>query len=164
TYDIYKDVEYLPLKEFLDYTYQYDPDDTTVETCTYGSSPATQLIYRNDKFPDFYTSGDDNAFFFDSYDSGEETYLATANIQGWGFLTPTFTESDSFAIDLPAQEFSLLRNRAKELAFTELKQVSHSLATREARRAKVRAQVVKNTSPDPNKRYPNNVGIDFGRK
>ena len=51
-----------------------------------------------------------------------------------GDVIPAFEMSDTFIPDLPEDQFQLLFNESKALAFYELKQIMHPLASQEIQR------------------------------
>lgn len=96
-----------------------------------------------DKDPTQYTTPDDKTFWFDSFDEAVEANLQKENTLCWGKLVPSFQFADDFIPNLDPEQFSLLFNEAKALAFAELKQTPHQKAERKARDAKIRTQHTK---------------------
>lgn len=142
-----EDVHLLSLEEFLNMTYGLNPDDDNVESFTHTINGNSYTFYLvNDSAPDYYTTFDDYTLLFNSYDSNIDTTLQKSKTLCLARLLPTFTESDTFIPDLDAEQFPLLLNEAKTLAWAELRQSSHSLADRNSRRAWVHMQKNKNTS------------------
>lgn len=139
------DVQFLDLQTFLARSYALNPSDTDVDTCnltTFGSDSLV-LNYRNNTHPKYYTTYDDNAVLFDSYDAGEDAFLQKTKSQCYGLTIPTWTVSDGFTPDLDARQFTLLLNEAKSQAFIELKQSANPKAERRARRGWIQAQRTK---------------------
>jgi hypothetical protein len=79
----------------------------------------------------------------------------------FGQVVPSFLLQDSFIPDLDAQQFPLLINEAKTLAFFELKQQPHQLAMQEVKRQW--STVQKNKSINNRPTYFNELA-DFGRR
>jgi hypothetical protein len=128
-------VEYLTLPEFLDRMDSLDTTDDTVESFTHTLNGNTYtFVYKNDAFPQFYTSFDDNTLIFDSYNSEEDTTLQKSKTRAYGHQVIPFSLSDTFTPDLDEEQFQLLLNEAKSLAWAELKQSAHPKAEMSARR------------------------------
>lgn len=145
TSPIMKTVTALPVNIFMDKMHQLNTDDDNVGSYQFTTDNANtiDILYMNDKFPEFYTTFDDYNIIFDSYNSVEDTYLVKNKSLGYGQIIPTWTFNDSFTPDLDSRQFQILLNEAKELAAAELKQSSHSIAARNARRAWINAQRTK---------------------
>jgi hypothetical protein len=155
-------VEYLPLPDFLDMTMMLAESDTSVDTMTYtsGSHTAT-FLYRTDKHPDYYTTIDDTTLIFDSYDSDVDTTLQSSKTLGYAKLVIPWTMSDTFTPALDANQFPLLLNEAKALAWAELKQTQHGKAEQSARRQWVSIQ--KNKQAVDKRPYRDTLA-NYGRK
>jgi hypothetical protein len=137
----FRDVMWLPLDEFLTRMYGLSSDDTDVTAFTATVNSTTHnFLCLNNKAPEYYTTYNDDTLLFDSFNSDEETYLEAAKTMVYGQKIPTFTMSNSFVPDLPAQQFSLLFNESKSLAFSELKQMQNIKAEKNARRAWINSQ------------------------
>lgn len=144
TYSHYKDVTYIPFKQFLEMQNSLTGVSTGVGSMTFtNNSESFEIMYRSDRFPLYYTTPDDYTLLFDSYNSDEDTTLQKSKTMVSGMVYPTFSLTDSYTPDLNPQQFSLLLNTAKARAFYELKQVDNPDARREARRQKVINQYVK---------------------
>jgi hypothetical protein len=154
-------MKFLPLDEFLHRSQSMVPSDTAVDTMSHTADGFTfSFNYRNDASPQYFTSFDDNTIIFDSYDSAVDTTLQTSKTQGYGSLTNTFTESDSWVPNLQPQQFSLLLNEAKSLAWAELKQQLHAKAEKTARQNWIHLQTSKRNVP----KYEDHSGPNYGRK
>lgn len=157
------EVKYKPFDEFLLWISNFKNEDNTVfgEMDVTFNGEAFPFLYRNDMFPQFYTTADDNQIIFDAYNSAVDTTLAKAKTMCMGNVYPSFSLTDSFEPDLDPSQFSLLVNRAKVRAFNELKQVMNEEAVSEARRQKVIVQKRKRKTPDlpEHRKVPN-----YGRK
>jgi hypothetical protein len=90
---------------------------------------------------------DDNTLIFDSYDADVDTTLQKSKTVCYGQKTATWTQSGSFTPDLDAEQFSLLLNKAKALAWAELKQADHALARKEMRDQQIHSQRAKLALP-----------------
>jgi hypothetical protein len=92
------------------------------------------FYFKNDTKPCYYTSFNDNTLIFDSYDSAVDSTLQDSKTLCFGSLTNVFTRSDSWVPNLQPDQFALLLNEAKSLAWAELKQTTHAKADQTARR------------------------------
>jgi hypothetical protein len=128
----YKEMTWLENDAFLRRCNALDSTSSTVDTVIDDSG--IQLLVRNDKAPQYFTSFDDKVLVFDSYDKAVDTTLQKSKTQGVAYLMPTFTASDSFEVELPEEAFSAFYNEIKSLAFLELRQTTHSKAEQESRR------------------------------
>lgn len=138
-------VSYLSLPEFQRRMYALDETDT-VHVGTYNltvNGSTIPILYVKDEAPQFYTTFDDNTILFDSIDTAVETSLASIKSQGFGRRIKVFTMADSFTPELDDDQFPLLVNEAKSLAWAELKQTVHQKAEQSARRLKISQQKIK---------------------
>lgn len=155
-------VPFKPLDEFLTMIFQLSESDSTVDsiTLTNGSS-SVDILYRNDKAPDWYTTYDDSTILFDSYDSAVETYLRGTKSQAYVRTIPSFSFVDGFTPNLDEPQMQLWLNETKALCWAEYRQVQHSKAEVNAKRGWTRLQKSKfaTEQPTPLDRLPN-----YGRK
>lgn len=93
-----------------------------------------ELAILTDKPPKFYTSFDDQTIVFDSYDSSVDDTIQSSKIQALGYIMPTFTESDTWVIDLPRDAISAYIAEVKSTCFIDLKQQVNEKAEATARR------------------------------
>lgn len=163
---VYTPVYFLPFPEFLNMVGGLDADDdSTVEQFSYTTNSQTfTLKYRNDRFPSWFTTPNDDDLIFDAVHTTYDTILQSSKTMGYGLLAPTFTQSDSFEAPLDHSQFSLLLNEAKSQAFVELKQTPNPKAEQKARRNLIASQKKKQNVGYPDNqnyynRYPN-----YGRK
>lgn len=131
----YKYVTILPVTQFLDIVNGFNTDETDVESFTFtANSESFTFNYKNAKQPQFCTAIENYYIIFDSFDASIETTLQASKTQCWGEVLPTWFNVDGFIPDFDDQQFPLLLNEAKALAFYELKQQPHAKAEQEARR------------------------------
>lgn len=137
----YKLLTFYELDDFLSEMHAIDDDtsNTTSYTLTDTGDTINILGYTN-RAPTKYTTYNDYYFIFDAYDVAVDTNLQKNKTICWGLEQPTFTMTDGYTPDLDAQQFSILVNKAKSLAFAELKQTIHPLADREEKRQMVVGQ------------------------
>jgi hypothetical protein len=132
--DTYEYITILPLQQFLDnmHMLQNVTDVSTVESFVLNDAT---YYFTNDTKPRYCTIIDDYYVLFDSYDNTvDTTNLQNDKTLCYGQTLPAFTLNDSFVPDLDDQQFPLLLNEAKSLAFLELKQIAHDQAVLESRR------------------------------
>lgn len=131
--DEYAYVTILPLQQFLDLTQVNDPDDTHIHSLTF---EGMTFYYRDDAQPLYCALVSNDFILFDAFNATLDTggMLQGSKTLCSGQTVPTFTLADSFIPDLEDNQFPLLLNEAKGLAFLELKQIANDHAEREARR------------------------------
>lgn len=137
----YKEVCYQDLDSFMNTMLSLDPDEDNIDTTTLTiGSDSIPLIYQTDKFPQYFTTFNDNTLIFDSFNSDEDATLQKTKTIAYG-LTETDSElSDGFIPDLDSHQFALLIADAKSQAFIELKQVENVKAERRARKQWIHLQ------------------------
>jgi hypothetical protein len=146
----------------LDYVNNYNPNDTTVSTYVFETTGGIfNLQYKNNVTPRFCTILQNYYILFDSYDNTVDSTLQTSKTQCFGEGTVEWEMEDSFVPNLDENQFSLLLNEAKSLAFLELKQMSHPKAEQEAKRQWGTIQRTKSLADSPTsfQQLP-----DFGRR
>lgn len=162
------ELTYMPIQDFIDYTYQMDPADGATESFNYFNDGSLfQFFYKNNQPPKYYTTFDDNTIIFDGYDNTVDTTLQSSKTLCYGPKKTTFEIEDDFVPNLQPSQFALLLNEAKSLAWVELKQTPHEKAEQTARRnwrhIQKNRQNVAADNPDNNShpfdRFPN-----FARK
>lgn len=145
----WRELRFLPVQDFVDYTQNYNPSETNVDIFTYtGSGFTIKFAYRNDTAPNYYTSFDDVTLVFDAFDGAVDTFLQGTKTLGYGNKATEFTAIDSFVPNLQPQQFALLLSEAKSLAWAELKQTAHPKAEVTARRNWRHLQKTRQTVPD----------------
>lgn len=158
---MWMEVSFLCLEEFTQMTQRLNPSETTVDTMTVTLNGMTvSFFYRNDKYPQYYTTVDDNTLIFDSYDSAVDTTLQSSKTMCYGEYSWTFQRTDTWIPHLRPNEFSYLYNQAKALAWAELRQMNHPMAEKMARRQEVQLQKTKRAVPVDQ----DHSGPNYGRK
>lgn len=142
----YKDVEYVDLAYFLQITQGMRGNTLTGSQNVVVNSETFDFVYRTDKMPSYYTSLNDSTLVFDSYDSDIDDTLQKSKTMCMAKIIPDFTMSDNFTPLLNKNQFALLRNKAKNRAFIELKQMENADAARETRRQRIITQYQKRRS------------------
>lgn len=128
----YQYITYLENEEFLRKMNNLNSDNSNIDIIT--DVDGIDLIIRNDKAPEWYTSFDDEHVVFDSYDNAVDTLLQTSKTQVIGYISPSWTNSDTFVPDLPEEAFPALIEEAKSTAFVVLKQAANEKAEQKAQR------------------------------
>lgn len=132
-------ISILPNDEFFNYVNAFSTADTNVFTYTFAdisnNFPGNFLInYKNDSQPTYCTVLSNKYVLFDTYDSSIDSTLQGSKTMALGSVIPVFKMKDTFIPDLSEEQFQLLFNEAKALAFLELKQQNHPLAQVEIQR------------------------------
>lgn len=131
----FKYVTILPTQQFLDMVGTFNTNQSNVDTFTFTEGANTFTFnYKDDKQPQFCTVIQNYYFIFDSFDGTQDSTLQASKILCSGNVVPAFRLEDNFVPDLNDQQFPLLLNEAKSLAFMELKNTQHPKAEQEAKR------------------------------
>lgn len=133
-------------------------DNTQATTDIIIDDSGIELLIRNDKAPEYYTSFDDVNLIFDSYDSAVDSTLQESKLQAQGYIIPDFQLVDSFVPDLPTDAFSLLYQETLSRA---------QLKAREFQDLKAEQEAVKQSRWMSRNAFRVNGGIrypDYGRK
>lgn len=131
----YKYVTILPIKQFIDQVNAFNPQETDVDVFNFTLDTKTfTFLYKNDKQPQFCAVLKNYYVIFDSFDSSVDSTLQGSKTMCYGEMLPQWSMTDSFVPDFDDQQFPLLLNEAKSLAFLELKQTTHPQAEREIKR------------------------------
>jgi len=117
--------------------------------------------YKTDRQPCYCTIISNLYVIFDSFDSTQDSTLQGSKSMGWGRIIPSWSMTDNFTPNLAEEQFQLLLNEAKALAFYELKQQPHQLALQEAKRGW--STVQKNKAVTNRPTYFNELP-NFGRR
>jgi hypothetical protein len=162
----YQYVTMLPFNQFLEMVNKFDLSDTTVDSFVFSDTsnkfPGNfTFYYKNDKQPTYCCILSNFYVIFDSFDLTQDDTLQGSKTMCFGQVVPAFQMVDGFIPDLDSQQFPLLLNEAKALAFYELKQQPHAKAEQEIKRQWSTVQKNKslNNKPDYFDQLP-----DFGRK
>lgn len=136
---------FLPIQEFVRRMDMLDQTATTTGSfnLTTEENNTFTVFYENDVAPAFWTIFDDRTLIFNSFDSAIETTLQANKTMCYARLIIPFIMEDTFIPDLDEDQFQLLFNEAKSLAWLELKQTQHPKAELNARRGWSRNQKIK---------------------
>lgn len=118
----------------------------------------------NDRAPRWYTvlDGYDN-LVFDAYDSNLETNLQASKSMAYGIQRPTLTIADASVPDLPQNQMTLLRNRARALYFDLYKDGTTKEIDKRMRNSEVRSQRQRHIAAR-NRRKDQRRTPNYGRK
>lgn len=165
---VWEQMIYLPPEDFINYTHSYNPSENNVDTYTYNVGDLLfTFTYRTDTAPRYFTSFNDSDVVFDAYDSTIDSTLQGSKTLCYGKTKTNFLEEDDFVPNLQPQQFSLLLNEAKSLAWAELKQIPHGKAEVTARRGWRHLQKTRQTIPEPiirNNSHSFDTLPNFGRR
>lgn len=160
-------VTMLPIQQFLDMTSRFNPNDTNVDSFTFQDTSNNfpgggfTFYYKDDRQPQYCCILSNYYVVFDAFDQTQDSTLQASKTMCFGQVVPTFKMVDTFTPDLDSQQFPLLVNEAKALAFFELKQQPHVKAEQEIKRQW--STVQKNKSLNNRPTYFNELA-NFGRR
>ena len=133
---LYSQVKPIDLESFLERMYGLRESTDNVVTFSHDVGlNSVDFLCTDNAHPTVYTTFDDYTVVFDSYDVTVDSTLQQSKTLAYGLLRPTWTESNSFTPDLDENQFPLLLNEIKSLAWAELKQLPHAKAEQSAKRA-----------------------------
>lgn len=137
----YQPVQMLSNREFLEMTNNFNVTESNVQSfvltvdSSYTGLPGKFTInYRNDKTPQYCTIIGNFYIIFDSFDNSQDSTLQSAKTECFGWVLPSWQMTDGFIPNLDDQQFGILLNDSKALAFLELKNMSHAKAEQEVMR------------------------------
>lgn len=165
-------VNIVTIEQFIDMVNSFNTDESNVESFTFSDTSNNYpgdytFYYKNDRQPTYCTVLSNYYVIFDSYDNTQDTTLQSSKSMAWGRIIPFWSNVDTFIPDLAEEQFQLLLNEATALAFYELKQQPHQLATQEANRGwsnvqKNKAVVNRPTYFDALPNYGRRSGVSYG--
>lgn len=117
----YTRMEYLTLSEFMMKTNKRKSSESDVVVITDDSG--IELLIKNDKAPEYYTSINEVDIIFDSYDSTVDSTLQQSKLQAWGLVVPEFQLTDSFVPNLPPDAFALLMEESTSRCNYKMRQL-----------------------------------------
>lgn len=133
---LFTDMVYITPNEFFNIMTQWAPSaDNTITQFSYIiNGEAVNFEVSNNHAPTYFTSWDDYTIAFDSFDSSVDSFINPSKTQVFGKLDQSFTLADSYIPNLRSEQFPLLFQEAKSLAWAQMKQIPHVKAEREAKR------------------------------
>lgn len=136
----YQDIRKMNLKEFVDYTDNRSPQDSTIQVVEYAG---VQTQIRNDKQPQYWCSDDDEHIIFDSWNVALESTLNRSKLKIFGYTSPSFTISDDLIPDLPGNLFPYYYAKVEAYCMGTYKQQPNIESEENKRQLRVRAQRIK---------------------
>lgn len=135
----YQYVTILPVKQFVDMVNAFNPENSNIASFEFNDNvngfPGNYVFYyKTDRQPNYCCILSNYNIIFDSYDSTQDSTLQASKSMAWGRVIPEFLMEDSFIPNLDDEQFTLLLNEAKALAYFELKQSVHPKAEQEIKR------------------------------
>ena len=152
----YKELKYLDPDDFLRKINIRNNDDSNIIVVIDDSG--IELLIKNDKSPEYFTSFDDTNVIFDSFDNSVEATLVEDKFQAQAYIIPSFYMRDDFTPDLPIDAFSMFIEEATSKCQYKLRQFQDVKAEQEATRQS-RWMSRKAWRVDGGIRYP-----DWGRR
>ncbi len=128
----YQPVRWREPDEFLQLTNQQNSDSDNVDVIVDDSG--VELLIRNNTHPTYYTSFDDKAIIFNAYDKAVDDTLQNDKTQAQAYVIPSWSTTDTFVPDLPAEAFIALLEESKSRAMMKLKQMEDAKSEQEAQR------------------------------
>lgn len=151
----FRPVQYQDLDTFLHLMYSEQSGNENILTYTHTlNGNSIDILARTGKAPSYYTTWDDNTLLFDSYDPQVDAFLQKNKTLAFGRKSLVFLMQDSFVPPLDDNQFTLLLNESKALAFAEIKQMANQKAEKNARKGWIKLQknkkAVGNQTATPN--------------
>lgn len=146
----YKYVAIVPIDYFLDIVNRLDLTQNFVFSYTFSQGGNNYTFRaRNDAQPSLATVISNKYVIFDQYDNTQDSTLQASKTMAYGQVVPPFILQDNFIPVLDDNQFPLLLNESKSLAFYELKQMPHAPADKEIQRQWAVTQARKSKANKP---------------
>lgn len=158
----YKRLKYKTPEEFTEIVNARDGDGDNVQIVQYPDDNNIVMTIYNDREPYYWTSFDDEYIWFDGWDSSISSTVLAADTQVFGYTSPTFSLTDSFIPDIPANLVPYLYAKAEAASFAFGKQMVNEKSEQVARQTRIRSQRAQWRARNGNKRRHD--GPDFSRK
>jgi len=156
--DQYRDIVYKTPEEFVRLVSGRPSTDTTYYQLV-EINPNVSVVIAKTEAPHYWTSFDDEYIVFDGYDSNVDSTLQSSKSIIYGFGEETFTLTDDFVPELPANLFPYLYATAEAKAFAFYKQQPNPKSEQQENRGRIRAQ--RNKWRQGRR---NNKGPDYGKR
>lgn len=130
----YSSVQYIEPDDMLALMLARNADADNIDVMTVSD---IEFFIRNDAFPTYWTTFDQQSIIMDSYNSDEDAFLQQSKTTCFGEVTASWTHANSHYPDLPENLFSLLLSEAKSTCFLNFKQMPHPKEEQRARRQRI---------------------------
>ena len=127
-----KEVTYLDPKDFIEKVHGRHTSESNVDIVTNENS--VDMFIINDKAPDYWTSFDDEYIVTDSYNASEDVTLNGSKSSAWCRVIPSWTSSNTFTPDFPADFFPVYLAEVKSACHLYIKQQLSQKDEQKARR------------------------------
>lgn len=135
----YKDVRYLDPEDFLHIINQRNPLDSNMEVVDYPNDPNIKLTIQNDKFPQYWTTFDDQYVWFDSWDSSQDSTIVANHTQCLGLNATDFVLDDDFIPNLPGNLVPYFESTCMNRCIAHFKQEMNPEVVRNQNRLRIRS-------------------------
>lgn len=138
---LYGKVQYISPTEFFRRSNSLDENDSEVELVSH-SSGVTYKVH-NDRHPSVFTVYNNKYVLCDAYYSTLDTNLQQSKTRCTGLVEATWSNTDTYVIDLDNSLMLLLCEKSKARVFSRLKKARDADAEKTARRLEIRAHRTK---------------------
>lgn len=150
-----EEVQYATPEEFIKKVHSRNTSNSNVDVIT--NENDVEMFIINDKKPEYWTSFDDVYIVTDSYNSSEDVTLNSSKSSAWCRVIPTWTSSDTFVPDFPADFFPAFVAEVKSAAHLYLKQQLSQKDEQKSRRGLAHVRRKERLGRKLNR-------VDYGRK
>src|SRR5258706_5701072 len=162
----YQYVTILPISQFIERVNSFNPQEINVGSFQFSNNvnnfPGNYTFYyKTDRQPSYCCILSNFNVIFDAFDNTQDSTLQSSKTMCCGRIVPKWQMIDSFIPNLDDEQFTLLLNEAKTLAYFEIKQSVHPKAEQEIKRGWSNVQKNKSVTNRPT---DFNELPDYGRR